>query len=175
MTGEETKHWTFHHIGAVVTDMEKAVAYYQSLGFIEILPAKSGANAGQADRSTWVEMTAYGETVIEDGKVLVPQKSAGKPVPNTWCRLGSLTLELIQPVEDGWRNVNKDFLEDVGEGINHIAYMVTSEHFDDEVAKMKGRGIDIIMSGKQSNGGGFAYFDTRKVGGFIIALMRAKD
>ena len=39
MTGEETKSWRFHHLGVIVGDMEKAVEYYQSLGFVDVLPA----------------------------------------------------------------------------------------------------------------------------------------
>jgi len=167
MTGEETKNWTFHHLGVIVADMDKAVEYYQSLGFIDILP--------QSPRSTsppsWVEMTAYGKTVLKDGQVLVPVKSGARPVPNTWCRVGSMTLELIQPGEGGWKNVNRDFLENVGDGINHIAYTVDGEHFEQEVEKMKARGLEIVLSGRQSTGGGFFYFDTRKVGGIITELM----
>ena len=170
MTGEETKHWTFHHIGIIVTDMTKAVEYYQSLGFIDFLPERPTTG----DAPKYVEMTAYGETVIKDGQVLVPQGPRGKAIPNKWCQLGSMRLELIQPVEGGWKNVNKDFLDNVGEGINHIAYTVDAGHFDEEVAKMKARGVEILMSGKQSNGFAFAYFDTRKAGGFIIALMKAQ-
>ena len=167
MTGEETKHWKFHHLGVIVADMEKVVEYYRSLGFVDILPAR--------DRSTppptWVEMTTYGETVLADGEALVPPKPGDMSPPNTWCRIGSMTLEIIQPGEGGWKNVNRDFLENVGEGINHIAYMINGEHFEQEVEKMKSRGLEIVLSGRQSTGGGFVYFDTRKAGGIITELM----
>ena len=167
MTGEETKNWTFHHLGVIVADMEKAVEYYKSLGFVDVLPE----TPRPANPPAWVEMTSYGETLLKDGQVLVPLKPGGKPVPNTWCRVGSMTLELIQPGEGGWKNVNRDFLENVGEGINHIAYTVAGEHFEQEIEKMKARGLEIVLSGRQSNGGGYVYFDTRKVGGIITELM----
>jgi hypothetical protein len=67
--------------------------------------------------------------------------------------------------------VNGDFLKSKGEGIDHIAYTVDAAHFDREVEKMKSRGLSILFSGRQSNGGKFAYFDTRKVGGIITELM----
>ena len=120
MTGEETKNWKFHHLGVIVADMEKAVEYYKSLGFVEVLPETPPSTTP----TPWVEMTTYGETVLKDGQVLVPVKPGSGGVPNRWCRIGTMTLELIQPGEGGWKNVNRDFLENVGEGINHIAYTV---------------------------------------------------
>ena len=48
-----------------------------------------------------------------------------------------------------------------------------AEHFDEEVEKMKARGLPVVYFGRQKNGGGFVYFDTRKVGGIIIELMKA--
>ncbi len=167
MTDEETKNWTFHHLGVIVADMEKAVEYYQSLGFIDFLPERPRP----ANPPTWVEMTAYDKTIIKDGQVLIPPKPGVKSVPNTWCRVGSITLELIQPGEGSVKNVNRDFLENVGDGINHIAYTVDAEHFEQEVEKMKAKGLEIILSGRLSNGGGYVYFDTRKVGGIVIELM----
>ena len=169
MAGEETSNWKFHHLGVIVADMEKAVEYYKSLGIVDFPPK----TAGPANRPTMVEMTAYGKTIIKDGQVLVPPKPGGKSVPVQFCRVGPITLELIQPGEGGAKNVNRDFLENVGEGIDHIAYMVDAEHFEQEVEKMKAKGLEIILSGKESHGGGWIYFDTRKVGGIIIELMRS--
>ena len=85
---EETKNWTFHHLGVIVADMEKAVEYYRSLGFIEFIPERSAP----ANPPTWVEMTAYGKNIIKDGQLQVPQKPGAKSVPNTWCRVGTITL-----------------------------------------------------------------------------------
>ncbi len=164
---EETKNWTFHHLGVIVADMEKAVEYYRSLGFIEFLPERPAP----ANPPTWVEMTAYGKTIIKDGELQVPRKPGATSVPNTWCRIGTVTLELIQPGESSVRNVNRDFMENVGDGINHIAYTVDGEHFEEEIKKMKARGLEIILSGRLSNGGGYVYFDTRKFGGIVTELM----
>jgi hypothetical protein len=48
---------------------------------------------------------------------------------------------------------------------------VHAEHFDREMEKMKSRRISILFSGRQSNGGGFASFDTRQMGGIFTELM----
>ena len=167
MAGEETKNWTFHHVGVIVEDVNKAVEYYQSLGFIEFptVPEATGS------RPTWEEITAYGETVIKDGQPLFPVKPGLKPGRVKFCRMGTVPLELIEP-GDAFKEVNGDFLKSKGEGIDHIAYTVSAGHFDREVEKMGARGLSILFSGRQSNGGGFAYFDTRKVGGIITELMR---
>ena len=95
MTGEETKNWRFHHLGVIVADMEKAVEYYRSLGFVDVLPE----TPRPANPPTMEEVTVYGKSIIKEGQVLVPRKPGAKYVPNTWCRIGSITLELIQPGE----------------------------------------------------------------------------
>jgi len=167
MPGEETKNWTFHHLGVIVDDMDKAVEYYGSLGIVDLPPA--AAEAGS--QPIWKEMVAYGETVIKDGEPVVPIDPESKPGRVKFCRIGSMQLELIQP-RKGVRNVNSDFLANAGEGISHIAYTVDAEHFDEEVEKMKARGLEVILSGEQANGGGFVYFDTRESGGVMVELMR---
>jgi catechol 2,3-dioxygenase-like lactoylglutathione lyase family enzyme len=170
MADEETKNWTFHHVGVIVEDVDKAVEYYHSLGFIDF----PNLNAAEGKGPTWVEITAYGQTVIKDGQPLFPVKPDMKPGRIRFCRMGTVPLELIEP-GNAFQEVNGDFLKSRGEGIDHIAYTVPAAHFDREVEKMKSKGLDILFSGRQSNGGGFAYFDTRKVGGIITELMRAVD
>ena len=68
--------------------------------------------------------------------------------------------------------MNREFLENVGDGIDHIAYTVDAEHFDAEVEKMEAKGLDIIFSGRLPSGFRFVYFDTRKYGGIVTELMK---
>jgi len=168
MTGTETDNWTFHHLGVIVFDLAKTVDYYKSLGFVDFPPARPGAPSGPV----WTEFTAYGKTAIKDGKPLVAPKPGAKPSALQFCRIGTITLEVIQPGEGGVRNIHNDFLAEYGEGIDHIAYTVAAENFDAEVEKMKAKGLPVILSGEQANGGGFIYFDAREVGGLIVELMR---
>ena len=167
MAGEETKYWTFHHMGLIVEDVAKAVEYFQALGFIDFLPEPE---AGE-NRPTWVEIVAYGETVLKDGQPLFPVRPGMKPGRIQFCRMGTVPLELIQP-GDAFKEVNSDFLKSKGEGVDHIAFTVPAAHFDQEVEKMKSRGLTILFSGRQSDGGAFTYFDTRQVGGIITELMK---
>lgn len=168
MEGEETKNWTFHHVGVIVEDMDKVVEFYKSLGFIDF-PPETEASGNQP---AWEEITAYGETVIKERQPLFPIKPDMKPGRVKFCRMGTVPLELIEP-GNAFKEVNGDYLKSKGEGIDHIAYIVGAEHFDQEVEKMKANGLSIIFSGRQTHGGEFAYFDTRKVGGIITELMRA--
>lgn len=166
MLGEETKYWKFHHLGLIVADATKTVGYYSSLGFVEILSNSPTSN----NPPPWVELTAYGEDIMKEGKLLIDVKPGSKSVPITWCRIGTLLLEIIQPVS-AWKNVSSDFLKKYGDGISHLAYTIDRDHFEEEVEKMKARGLDIVLSGKRAGGGGYYYFDTRKYGGIVTELM----
>ena len=169
MAGEDTKNWTFHHVGVIVEDMDKAVDYYKSLGIVDFPPEPETAGAG--NQPVWEEIIAYGETVIKDGQPFFTVSPDVKPGRIRFCWMGTVPLELIQP-GDAFQEVNGDFLKTNGEGIDHIAYTVDAGHFDREVEKMKAKGLSVLYSGRQTNGGGFVYFDTRKVGGIITELMR---
>mgnify|MGYP000624970317 CR=1 FL=1 len=169
MVEHETENWTFHHLGVIVADMDRAVEYYRSLGFVEFPPVSQGVAP-----PAWKELTVYGEPVIKDGKLLVPPEPGARPGRVRFCRVGTMTLELIEAGGGAIRTVNDDFLDRFGEGINHIAYGVAPEHFEQEVERMKAKGLSIILSGEQANGGGFAYFDTRQAGGIIIELMKVR-
>lgn len=170
MTDKETKNWTFHHVGVIVEDLDKVLEYYQSLGFIDFFPETQTAE----NRPIWEEIVAYGETVLKDGQPLFPVRPGMKSGRVTFCRMGTVPLELIEP-GDAFKEVNSDFLKSKGEGIDHIAFTVPAAHFDREVEKMKSKGLSILFSGRQFNGGGFAYFDTRKVGGIITELMKVPE
>ena len=171
MAGEETKNWTFHHLGVIVEDMDKAVEYYKSLGFVDFPPEMAMKQEKPRKKTIWTEITSYGETVIEDGKPQYEIKPGTKAGGVKFCHMGTVPLELIQPGE-AFKEVNSDFLKKNGEGIDHICYTVPAAHFDDEIAEMKSRGLTVIYSGESSDGVGFYYFDTRAVGGIITELMR---
>ena len=57
-----------------------------------------------------------------------------------------------------------------GEGINHLGFFI--DDVDKEVAKLVEKGAELIQIGKFERGGGFAFFDTRKFGHFLIELIQ---
>lgn len=143
--------WKLHHIGVAIRDMDKTVEYYQSLGIATLEPETL------FESSAFTDLKLYGKTPDTIVKLRI-----------RFVQIGPIQLELIQPVEG--ESPQKEFLESRGEGVNHIAFTV--DNLDKETAKLVERGITIIAAGKRQTGGGFAYFETRKVGNIIIELMQ---
>ena len=134
-------------IGIVVEDIEKAMQYYSS--FFGIGPFR-------ALNVTSVDRRVYGKSVA-DIKNLVRV-----------ARLGNLQYELIQPVSG--ESIQKEFLEKRGEGINHVGFFV--KDLEREVARLTEKGFKAISTGRFTDGGGFAYFDTNQVGGVFFELVQ---
>ncbi len=146
------KNWKFHHVGVTVRDMDKALEYYQSLGIATFQPEILFKSSDFAD------FKVNGKTPDTIVKLRI-----------RYVQIGSFQLELIQPVEG--ESPQKEFLSDRGDGINHIAFSV--DDLDKETDKLVKKGIKVIFSGKRQTGG-FAYFETRKVGNVIIELMQRR-
>jgi catechol 2,3-dioxygenase-like lactoylglutathione lyase family enzyme len=136
------------HIGVIVRDIDKAAAYYESLG---IGPFKPLGASERSDRKLM-------------GK---PVSLESMPLAVRMAKLGPTKLELIQPLDKNgpW----SDFLENNGEGIMHLGFYV--DDYEKEAAKLEAKGVPVMYSVKFKSGGA-VYFDTRKFGGFIIELLR---
>ena len=80
--------------------------------------------------------------------------------------MGSIQLELIQPNEQPstWR----EFLEEKGEGVHHIAFVV--DGLQEKVKVMEAEGISLQQKGEYT-GGRYAYMDTSKDLKVIFELL----
>ncbi len=163
MAGTGTENWTFHHVGLIVNDLDKTIAYFKSLGTYKFQPENPPVS--------YQEFVAYGEAIVKDGKLVSAPEEIIRPSRIQFCSLGELTFEIIQPLQTFPSNFNKNFLNKFGEGISHIGCGVAPEHFEEEVEKMKARGASVLQSGKSKSGGGFVYFDTSDGGNIITELM----
>lgn len=139
--------WKFWHVGVLVADIEKAAKYYEGLG---IGPFEVPSDLATTDRKVY-----------------------GKPAPDVknlarMALLGPVEVELVQPVTG--KSVQREFLDKHGEGINHIAFIV--DNLDKETDTLIKKGFKIISSGMIVGGGGFAYFNTDKVGGVVFELVQ---
>jgi methylmalonyl-CoA/ethylmalonyl-CoA epimerase len=79
--------------------------------------------------------------------------------------IGNMQWELIQPLTGN--SIYKEFLDQKGEGLHHVACDVGD--YEQAVALMKKHGIGTLMSGQMPTGS-FAYMDTEKYLGTIIEI-----
>jgi len=134
-----------HHVAVIVKNLDEAVEHYQALGIGPFEPVK----------------------VVHTDRMLY-DKPAPPDIKNIakGGQMGPIWLELIQPVSGKY--VHKEFLESRGEGINHIAFLV--DDIEEATSIMAESGFKVVVSMKNEGGGGVAFFDTDKVGGFMIEL-----
>jgi hypothetical protein len=79
--------------------------------------------------------------------------------------LGSARLELIQPLEG--KSIWSEFLETKGEGIQHIAFMVSN--WDEMEPKLQAESANIVADGIISGGKRWRYYRT-DTGGITLQL-----
>jgi len=149
--GTMESNWTFHHMAVVVWDMDKAVEYYQSLD-IGTFQAEF-----MLDSSRFGDYEVYGKTPETVDKTRM-----------RFVQIGSFQIELVQPSQG--KPIYKEFLDNQGEGVHHMAFTV--DDLDAETAKLVAKGVPVITRAKFPNGGGYAYFDTGKIGHVMTELIQ---
>ncbi len=81
-------------------------------------------------------------------------------------QLGNLQLELIEP--DGKPSTWKEFLDERGEGVHHLAFRITG--MKEKIERLNKNGIPLIQSGEYP-GGRYAYLDAGDVLRMIVELV----
>ena len=144
--------WTLWHIGLSVKNIEQAVSYYKALG------GKTADDnpAHVLDSASFENFKTYGKTDAPPWKIKIKM-----------IQLGPLGLELTEPVEGG--NYNETYMDEHGEGANHIAFQV--DELEKEVDELAAKGVPAMYHLK----GRYAYMDARKVGGVVIELFQKRD
>ena len=136
-----------YQIGVVVKDLERAVTFYEGLG---IGPFEEGPSAHTTRREI------YGESQPD------------VRVRGRLAQMGPIEFELLEPVTG--RGIQAEFLEERGEGVVHIcAY---TDDLSRDIELMESRACPVISYGELDDGGRFAYFDTRQIGGVILELFQ---
>jgi methylmalonyl-CoA/ethylmalonyl-CoA epimerase len=137
-------------IGVVVKDMNKVVEYYSSVFEIgpfyvyEFIPEKH-----------WF---------MEE---LSPLKILMAKAP--W---GHIELELIQPLEG--KSLHKNFLDNYGEGLQHLGFDVPNyDEIFEKFIQMGFKPLQRIETYYEAYKGyaKAAYFDTQKIGGIVFEIM----
>ena len=130
--------WRFKHVGLIVRDTDKAYEFFKGMGF-------------EVSRERFFASPAIPN----------PPKSH-----ITHLNKGGLVLEIIQPMAGKF--INMEFLETVGEGVNHICFEV--DDLASEKKKMAAQGFAELYGSEV-----FGYFDTRAHGNMIIELDQKRD
>ena len=136
-----------YQVGVVVRDIDRAVEFYERLG---VGPFVEGPSAHTLERKI------YG------------QDAPDVKVKGLITQMGPIEFELLQPVAGG--GIQAEFLEKHGEGVVHLC--AHTDDLDRDVADLTGLGYRVISSGLLDDGGKFAYFDTREVGGLVLELFQ---
>jgi methylmalonyl-CoA/ethylmalonyl-CoA epimerase len=137
-----------HHVGVVVKDLRKAIAYYESIGFG---PFKAGEGLQTVTIPFKGELhgkPAEWKTTISNGK------------------MGEVELELLEPTEGP--QALKESLDATGEGLHHIGFL--TDDVDAEIAKAKKKGMKVWTASKKGDKTVFCYFVPTEVGKLAIEL-----
>ena len=138
---------TLHHVCIVVQDLEKAVAYYESLGV-----------------GPWYDYPKSGPYVEFE----VPNEAASKAMRYKCADLANVQIQLCDPGE--LDSPQRRFLDTRGEGVYHLGFEVP----DRDAAEAEGRrlGMGVIARGRRADGSGFCYFDTRAEAGIVLEIRK---
>lgn len=138
-----------HHVCVVVRDLEKARAYYESLGI--------GPWYDYPKSSPYIELE-------------VPSEEGSKAIRYACCDLENFQLQLCEPSEHD--TPQRRFLDVRGEGIYHIGFDV--DDFAASVQAGRDLGLGVIARGLRANGTGFCYFDTKEGAGTTLEIRKSE-
>ena len=135
------------HIGVVVRDMNKTIERLNALGIGPFKPRILPPDAREKYR----------------GKPFIPSKRVAIQITN----IGNIELEVIQPI-DG-ESPHQEFLDEKGEGIQHLGFMVNN--LEEDIKHLTNEGSSILLTSQFRGGGGVAYLDL-DVAGLIVELVQ---
>jgi len=139
-----------HHISLVVRDIEKTVAWYESMGV-----------------GPWKEFPAgafVGLPLLE-----VPNPEAFALMKYRYCDLDNVQLQLCEPPAD-LDSPQRRFLDEHGEGV----YILSFEHpWEAAAAAGEELGLEVLQRGRRANGTGFIYFDTLDDAGAVLMARQS--
>lgn len=135
-----------HHICIVVHDIDKAQAYYESIGI-----------------GPWASYPPLAEYTELD----VPSRAGFLSMQYRVCDLPNVQLQLCQPSQDP--SPQRAHLDSKGEGVFHIGFEVPDADAAEAAAAMP-----VKMKGRRENRTGFTYYDTTDGAG-VVLLTRATN
>ena len=141
---EQSPFTNFGQIGIIVRDIEKAARNLEAIGI---------GPFGGLDAEPTVRWEANGEPTEVRLKM-------------QFTKIGPLEIELIEPISEC---MQKEFLDNHGEGIQHFSFFV--DDIDAVVEQMAEKGYKVVQRGWRPTKGGYAFFDTEEACGFMLEII----
>lgn len=138
----------FHHICLAVRNIDEKVKYYESIG---IGPWKE-----------YPPLTQYTE-------LDVPGMEGFMSLRYVETVIGDIEIQLVQP-DIRYDSPQRKFLEEHGEGVYHIGFVVDDANKGEKVCEEKG--MQTFSRGRRPDQSGFNYFDTQDEAGVIILIRK---
>ena len=138
-----------HHICIVVHDIDKAQAYYESIGV-----------------GPWTEYPP----LAEYEELSVPSKTGFLALKYRMCNLPNVQIQLCEPNDEP--TPQRLHLDSKGEGVFHIGFEVPDA--DAAEAQAGTLGLPVLMRGRRTNRTGFTYYDSAERAG-VTLLTRATN
>jgi catechol 2,3-dioxygenase-like lactoylglutathione lyase family enzyme len=142
LEGEETH---IFQVGVVVKDLDKTSEFLTSLGL----------GPFSVREITHPHAAVRGKTVFYQVRLGLAQQ-------------GPVQLELIEYQKGD--TIQKEFLDEKGEGIHHILFNV--KNLQTTIEKFARKGIAVLQQDKFVGGGGLAYMGSDKIGGIIMEIVQ---
>lgn len=137
-------------IGLLVNDIQKTARQYCDLFGLEMPPI--------------IETAGYAIS-----KTMYHAKPCDATAKLAFFNMGQVQIELIEP--DAQSSVWRDYLNEHGEGVHHIAFMVKDT--DRTVRYLENHGIGVLQQGLYSDASGmYTYVDSLPVLGVILELLQ---
>ncbi len=130
-TARKSSYGKLNHVGVVVKDIKKAIAYFESLGI--------GPFAGPGGQKTF-SISFKGELHGRPAEWTTTISNADLG--------GGVQLELLEPTKGN--QALKESLDRTGEGLHHIGFL--TDDLDGEMPNFKKRGIGIWTQAREDNG-----------------------
>jgi methylmalonyl-CoA/ethylmalonyl-CoA epimerase len=144
----ETPFHQLHHICIVVHDLDRSVAYYESVG---IGPWQDYPPLSEYTRLEGVDPETFAELRYK------------------FVNLDNVQLQLCQPPHRDC--AQRRFLDSHGDGVFHIGF-----ESDVEAAAHQGEsvGLRVASRGQRDDGSGFVYFDTLPDAGVVLMARKSQ-
>lgn len=123
-----------------------------------------------AQRYAKIFGTDVPEIIITDVPEVAHTQLRGQPTPAraklAFFKMGQVSLELIEPL--GGPSTWKEFLDQHGEGVHHIAFEVKGT--DGVLKNLEAEGIPVVQRGDYT-GGQYTYIGSEAALGTVVELL----